>query len=274
MPGGAIAGVVGSVASGIIGSRSANKAADAQTAAANAQIAEARRQFDIVQSLLKPYVTAGTKGLGGMLSLMGIGGQAANNLTVQTVPGARRGQAPTFKVGDKTFATKQEADAYAKANSTGAITDQQAQQAEIDKITGGAQFGELTRQGEYAIQANASATGGLRGGNTQAALGQYRPALLQSLIDRQLQQYGGLAQSGQNAAANTGTAAQNAGAQVNQALGDRGAAQAGAALAGGAAWQNAGAGLLQTFGNYGQRFGESPIFNGLFGGGKGLGNLF
>jgi hypothetical protein len=37
-----------------------------------------------------------------------------------------------------------------------------------------------------------------------------------------------------------------AGAQVNQALGDRGAAQAGAALAGGQAWQNAGAGIIQT----------------------------
>jgi hypothetical protein len=251
MPGPAVAGVVGSVASGVIGSRSASRAADAQSQAADAQIAEARRQFDIVQGLLKPYVEAGTRGLGGMLSLMGIGGRAATTPAIEEIAGQRgnKGRGATagqFRVNGQTFATRQEAEAYARANGTAAITDLEAQQAEIDKITGGAQFGELTRQGEYAIQANASATGGLRGGNTQAALGQFRPALLQSLIDRQLAQYGGLATNGQNAAAQTGTAAQTAGAQVNQALGDRGAAQAGAALAGGQAWQNAGAGIIQT----------------------------
>lgn len=246
MPGPAVAGAVGSVASGVIGSNSAKKAANAQSRTADAQIAESRRQFDLVQQLLSPYVQAGTKGLGGMLALMGIGGREANNLTVQAIPGRGRRDPVTYRVGDKTFASQQEAQAYATANSTTAISDQDAQQAEIDKITGGAQFGELTRQGEYAIQANASSTGGLRGGNTQAALAQYRPALLQSLIDRQLANYGGLASSGQNAAAMTGTAAQNTGAQVNAALGDKGAAQAGGFLAAGQAWQNAGSGIIST----------------------------
>lgn len=274
----AVVGVIGAIGSGIAQKSAAKKAANAQSRAADAQIAEYRRQFDEVQKLLKPYVEAGNTGLGAFMSLVGLGGRDAVAPAIETVqvPGqfGRRGTTQ-YKVNGQTFATEAEAKAYAEANKTGAISAQDAQQAEIDKITNGAQFGELTRQGEYALQANAASTGGLRGGDTQAALAQFRPALLQSLIDKQLSLYGGLAATGQDAAARTGSAALTTGAQVGQAFGDRGAAQAGAAIAGGNAWQSVLGGLNQTLGAFGggNRFGNSPAFDGFFGG-PGLGNFF
>jgi hypothetical protein len=122
-----------------------------------------------------------------------------------------------------------------------------AQQEAINGILTGPQFGTLTRQGEEAILQNASATGGLRGGNTQAALADFRSGLLSTLIDRQLGRYLPLMQGGQASAAGVGSAAmamggQNAGMMVN--AGNQGAIaanQAGAARAGG---QLAGANAL------------------------------
>lgn len=268
MPGPLIAGIAGSIGSAVIQGKAAKKAANAQSAASDAQIAETRRQFDLIQGLLQPYVSAGSTALQYQLDLMGIGGSSGTGPAVEeyTIEGGARGnQGPVagllggwggggggskigYRVGDKTFATREEAQAYSDANRTGGVSAADAQRAAIQKIEGGEQFGALVRQGEYGLMANASATGGLRGGDTARAMGEFRPAMLQALIDKQLAQYGGLAANGQNAAAMTGTAAQNAGAQVNAALGDRGAAQAGAALAQGQAWQNAGAGIVNTMG--------------------------
>jgi hypothetical protein len=61
----------------------------------------------------------------------------------------------------------------------------EAERAAIERIQGGETFQALSRQGEEAILQRASATGGLRGGNVQAALAQFRPALLNQLIDQQ-----------------------------------------------------------------------------------------
>lgn len=266
MPGPLIAGIAGSVASSAIGASSAKSAANAQTKASNDQIAESRRQFDLVQSLLKPYVTAGTGALQGQLDLMGIGGGGGTAPGIQTIagtPGATGRQAfgrsggtlgtpERYSVNGQVFNTMQEAQAFADANRTGGTSAMDAQRAAINGIANGSQFQELTRQGEYGLLANASATGGLRGGNTQRVLAQYRPAMLQSLIDKQLANLGGIAANGQSAATNTGAAAQNTGAQVNQALGNIGQAQAGAALAQGQAWANGGAGILQTLGGLAQ----------------------
>jgi hypothetical protein len=251
MPGPLIAGVVGSVASAGIAANSASTAAKAQGKAANQQIAESRRQFDVIQNLMRPYVEAGTTGLQAQLDLMGIGGRTATGPAITTVPG--QGGAPAkYTVNGQTFNTMAEAQAYSDANKTGGISAQDAQRAAIDGLANGEQFQALTDQGEYALLASKSATGGLRGGDTAAAMAQFRPAMLQGLIDRQLAQYGGLAANGQSAAAQTGVAAQQTGQQVNQALGDRGAARAGAALAQGQAYQNAGAGILQTLGGLAQ----------------------
>jgi hypothetical protein len=127
---------------------------------------------------------------------------------------------------------------------TGALAGQQdllgrngaaAQQSAIDGIQNSAQFKALQQQGNDAILANASATGGLRGGNTQAALAQFQPQLLSQLIEQQYQRLGGLTSLGQNAAAGTGNAGLQTGNNITQLLGQQGQAQAGAALAAGKA---------------------------------------
>lgn len=136
-----------------------------------------------------------------------------------------------------------------------------AQQSAIAGIQSSPQFGALSKQGEDAILANASATGGLRGGNVQGALEQFRPALLSQLIDQQYQRLGGLSQLGQASAAGVGSAGLSTGSQIADLLGQQGAAQAGAALAGGRA-----AGMD-----------ASGITTGLFGGlgvYRGLGGTF
>ncbi|MBQ5963141.1 hypothetical protein [Massilia sp. ZL223] len=108
-----------------------------------------------------------------------------------------------------------------------------AQQTAVDAVEMSPQFSALAKQGEEAILANASATGGLRGGNALGALAQFRPQLLAQLIDQQYSRLGGLAQMGQASAAGVGSAGMQTGNNVAQLLGQQGAAQAGAALAAG-----------------------------------------
>jgi hypothetical protein len=133
---------------------------------------------------------------------------------------------------------------YAEAG-TGALSAQQAflglqgpeaERAAIERIQGGQTFQALQQQGENALLQSASATGGLRGGNLQGALAQFRPALLSSLIDQQYGRLGGLTTLGQNAAAGTGAAAQTMGTNVTNLLGQQGAAAAGAEIAQGRAF--------------------------------------
>lgn len=109
----------------------------------------------------------------------------------------------------------------------------EAEQAAIERIRGGETFQALANQGEEALLQRASATGGLRGGNIQGALSQFRPQLLSSLIEQQYGRLGGLAQSGQAAAAGQSSAGQQLGANVSGLLGQQGAATAGGQIASG-----------------------------------------
>ncbi len=106
-----------------------------------------------------------------------------------------------------------------------------AQGGAIAGIQSGPQFQALQQQGENAILQNASATGGLRGGNTQAALAQFRPQLLSQLIDQQFSRLGGITQIGQNSAAGVGNAGLQTGNNVANLLQQKGAATAGGQIA-------------------------------------------
>ena len=120
------------------------------------------------------------------------------------------------------------------------------QQSAIDAIANGPQMAALQQQGENSILQNASATGNLRGGNTQAALAQFRPQLLNQLINQQYSNLGGLTSIGQNAAAGVGNAGMQSSAQIQNALQQQGAATAGAALASGQAQANMWSGIGGT----------------------------
>ena len=124
-----------------------------------------------------------------------------------------------------------------------ALTAQQAQlgllgpeqqQAAINQIAGSPLLQQLTQQGEQALLQRASATGGLRGGNLQGALAQFRPAMLQAALDQQYARLGGLTALGQQSAAGVGTAGMQTGANTAALLGQAGAAQAGGIIGGAA----------------------------------------
>ena len=187
--------------SGLFGASSAKSAAKTQAEASMAGIAEQRRQFDAMQKLLSPYVSAGTGALSSMSALSGASG----------------------------------ADAQAKA---------------IAAIEGGSEYKALTAQGENAILQNAAATGGLRGGNTQGALAQFRPALLSSLINQKYSQYSGLAQMGQASAAGVGSAGLQTGTNIASLLQQQGAAQAVGQLATGQALQSIPNAVMSGLGLY------------------------
>lgn len=107
----------------------------------------------------------------------------------------------------------------------------QAQQGAIGGIEASPQFTSMMAQGENALLQNAAATGGLRGGNTQDALMQMRPQMLSQLIQQQYQNLGGLTALGQNAAAGTGNAGMQTGANIGNLLQQQGAAIAGGQIA-------------------------------------------
>lgn len=181
------AAVVGSaVVGGVLSSKAqksaANTAANAQTSASEAGVAQQNKQFEAVQRLLSPYVNAGNGSLTGQQNLLGLNGDTA-------------------------------------------------QAAAIGGIQNSSQFNMLKQQGENSILQNASATGGLRGGNTQAALAQFSPQLLNQLVQQQYSNLGGLTSIGQNAAAGVGNAGMTTGNNISNLLQQNGAAQAGNALA-------------------------------------------
>lgn len=190
LSGAALAGVAvggATLVSGYMQGEAAKDAASTQAGASQAGIEEQRRQFDVVQKLLEPYVTGGTEAFKQQQALVGVQGP-------------------------------------------------EAQRAAISDIEQGPAFQALTEQGENALLQRASATGGLRGGNVQAALAQFRPQILSQLIEQQYGQLGGLAKFGQASAAGTGAAAQETGANVAQLLAAQGAATAGGQMAAGKAF--------------------------------------
>jgi hypothetical protein len=214
-----------SVGSAVVQSNAAKKAAGAQVQASEAGIAETRRQFDAVQELLKPYVEAGTSAMAGLEPYREAG---VNALQQQ----------------------------LALAGVSGA----DAQRTAIEAIERGPEFEALTTAGEEAILQSAAATGGLRGGGTQAALAQFRPQVLSQLINQQYGRLGGLSATGlgvtegivgrgQSAAAGVGSAGISTGANVANLLAQQGAAQAGGALGSAKAFG-------QSFGNIGTLFGS------------------
>lgn len=121
------------------------------------------------------------------------------------------------------------------------------QQAAIDALKNSPQYTEALKSGESSILANASATGGLRGGNTQAALAQFSPRLLAATINDQYARLGGLTSLGQNAATGVGNAGMQTGQGISGLLQQAGAAQAGGMLTG----PNYGAAIGQGLGAFG-----------------------
>ncbi len=123
---------------------------------------------------------------------------------------------------------------------TGAMAEQQAliglagPEAQAEAIAKQEQspiFQALTRQGENAILQNAAATGGLRGGNVQAALSEFRPQILNSLIEQQYGRLGGFTKLGQASAAGQAEQGMASADSIANLLANQGAATAGGQIA-------------------------------------------
>jgi hypothetical protein len=236
----------------------AENAAETQANASQAGIGEQRRQFDAIQQLLQPYVQAGT--------------------------GAISQFQPFQQAGQQAFQQQQ-----ALAGLLGPDAQRQAI-AGIEQSPG---FQANVQQGEEALLSRASATGGLRGGNIQAALAQFRPQLLQQEIDKQYGRLGGfsstglgvseaLYRGGQASAVNQASQAGAVGANVANLLGQQGAAMAGGELGQARAYGNllnlpaqfAGmrAGGGGGFGGMQASFAQTPVGGSGFGSGLAYGN--
>lgn len=217
-----IGDAIGNVFGGITGASqqadAASLAAATQAQASEAGISEQRRQFDTMVKLMEPYVTAGT--------------------------GALPGLQPYADVG---------APALSQQRALAGLDGPEAQRAALAMIEQSPEMQAYTQQGENALLQNAAATGGLRGGNLQGSLAQFRPQLLAELVNQQYGRLGGLTALGQQTTQNiTGlgqaSAAGQAGAGMESAanianlLQNRGTALAGGQMAQGGVVAN-------TFGN-------------------------
>jgi len=213
------AAIVGtSVVGSVLGSRAQKKAAQsasrAQQQSAEMSIEEQRRQFEEMKTMMAPFLEAGY--------------------------GAIEGLSPFRQAGAEAFEQQQ-----ALLGLKGAAAQQQA----ISALETSPMYQEQVRAGEEALLSRASATGGLRGGNVQAALAQFRPQMLAQEIERQYGRLGGLAGAGaeletmiygkgQAAAGLQAQQGANMAANVGNLLQSQGAARAGQALAQGQAMQS------------------------------------
>ena len=91
-------------------------------------------------------------------------------------------------------------DALGQQQAAMGMQGPEAQQAYMDQLENSPYMQEMMQQGENAMLQNASATGGLRGGNMQAALAQFRPEMMQNYMDQNYSRLGGIAAQGGNVA--------------------------------------------------------------------------
>lgn len=206
--------VVGGTAIGgaVLQSNAARSAASTQARAAEAGQATQMAMLRRSQEILAPYVQAGRAELPTLGRFADVGPMA---LERQLALGGLRG-AP-------------------------------AQERAIAGVQRQPRFGELVEAGEEAILANAAATGGLRGGNVQRSLADFRSDLLVDELEREYARLGGLtafgqgvsqnlAQLGQASAANSSAAGLQTGQQISALQGAAGAARAGGTVNSAAAY--------------------------------------
>lgn len=256
----AVATIGGGVLAASSAKSAANQAAAAQTAASQASIAEQRRQYDQTRSDLLPWMQGGGKANNALLTLLGLGGGTAGTAATpaaQDWAGYINANPDIQNYYNSTPQVQQmfgSPEAYAQWHyqnygqnegrqvpmSGGAAgvpgqTGAQAQQSAIDQLKDSPLYQSLFNNGKDAILANASATGGLRGGNTNTSLANFGRDTLASVIQQQVSNLSGVSNAGEGAAAQTGQFGAGAANSIQQALTQQGQAQAGAATATGAA---------------------------------------
>ena len=99
-----------------------------------------------------------------------------------------------------------------------------------EAIRASPEYQAALQQGEEALLQSAAATGGLRGGNVQAALAQFRPQLLSSAIQQRFQRLGEISGVGERAIGGELTIGGGGTQNIGNLLQQIGAARAGREL--------------------------------------------
>lgn len=240
-------GAVAAIGGALIQGSAAKKAAKAQEAAANRDIAFQKETRDLIRGDLGVYREGGNlaqraldyelglgarptiggealaiesfRGPGVETPVFGVRGRNDNRYQVgtQMTPGAER-----FRVGGQEFATRREAEAYATANASGG--------QEYGGFTKTPGYDFRLQQGQDSLQAGAAARGGLYSGAAMRDLMKFGQDYGSNEYGNYLSRLGARADTGMNAAQMSGAASQQAAAGVSNALGNIGNAQAAGAV--------------------------------------------
>ena len=270
--------VLASIAGGLIGASSANKAAKSQKRAAAEQVRVQEETRDLIRADLAGYREGGDAANAAYLFEMGLGprptfGGTAPGISPVTTQSAgtwgytgspdnrqdvfRPGTTTnSFNVNGQNFNTMEAAQEYANANKTGGTP-----WAGFEKST---DYNFRFDEGTDAINALAGARGGLRSGRTLQDLTRFGQGFASGERNNWLTRLAGVADTGMNAAAMQGNASTNAAAGISNALANRGNAQAAGAIGVGNALQGAIGNGLGIW-NY-QRQTPPSFGGGLFGG--------
>lgn len=247
-----IGAAIGGIASGLMGARSADKAADAQTQAAQAQIDLQREIYQKTSRKFQPYYQAGNNALAAYMYEMGLGAAptvGGTPLTIQKITQGGQGgewggnlsprqksmiegywaqngvdlnagpnSGTMFKVGGKTFDTMAEARKYATENARGA--------SEYQGFTATPGYQFRVDEGNNAINAMAGARGGLVSGATMQALQERGQNLATEEYGNYMNRLSGLTGMGMSAAGNQASAGANYASGASNALANQGNAQA------------------------------------------------
>ena len=259
--------------SAVIGAGSARSAARAQEAAAQQQIDLQRDIYEQQSDLFRPAYDEGRDyaqvrnyldGIGARptfggeapqietITIPGTGAQSATsdvgltrgggtgNWLAAMNQGAGTPASTQYRVGDNTFGTLDEAQAWANANRTGGTPYQGMQETDAYRFR--------VNQAQDALEASAAARGGLYSGRTMEALQAQRMGLAGQFEDNYYNRIAGGAAAGQAAAGQQAQAGQNYATGASNALANIGNAQAAGAIGVGNALQggiNNGIGLYQ-----------------------------
>lgn len=278
-------GIVGGIASAVIGGSAAKKAANTQASLGREEIALNRDIFDQTTENNAPFLESGQNALGAFLFELGLGpppviGGSLPNLSIEEIPGTTglpggvggAGRADTqtagvpgtpaqFRVGDNVFDTREAAQTFIDTRPVeggNVFNGLQASPAALFAL----------QQGRDTIEAGAAARGGLNSGATLADLEELRFGLAAGDRDNQLNRLAGLIDTGQNAAVLQAGAGNAFASQAGNALSGIGNARSAGIIGQNNAFQNGlsnlagSAGFLN--GTTGENIGNS-IFDSVFG---------
>lgn len=222
--------------------KKASRAAEqAQLGYLNRGIDTLRQQGEQAQANLSPYMNLGTEALGAIGDLLGLSspGQVDWAAYVAGNPDAAANWAQVKGTQADTFGGDINAFGKYHYEKDGSRRDLQPfmtggsdgnQAAALAALESSPLFQSLVRNGEEAILQNASATGGLRGGDIKRDLADFRVDTLTQTIENQLNRLGGLTGAGLSAANSSAQVGSNTAAGIANIFGQQGQVRAGGLL--------------------------------------------